>query len=244
MIFSFLAGIQLCALWRTGFSCLSQVLKLGGIPALVSLLRSPHPGVSQASAGALRNLVFKHHHNKLEVQHCGGIAKALQLLKETNSTETQKQITGMTFSCGQPLRSLGCIHGTIPNHQVFLILAKPRPAVEHVIFRWPQSGTYSDSTSRPDRERGGAIYLLVRQYQQQQHTPWCLPQCHRLPAVRAATVPVALHLDFKSGTNKNMACRTNIFNWIYNSMMGKVFVCKMCWNKLISAGSKTKVLTY
>lgn len=97
----------------------SQVLQLGGIPALVSMLRSSNPGVSKAAAGALRNLVFKHQYNKQEVQHCGGIAKALQLLKETNCTETQKQITGRTFICGQHLRGLGCIHGTIPNHKVF-----------------------------------------------------------------------------------------------------------------------------
>ncbi|XP_051282173.1 plakophilin-1 [Dicentrarchus labrax] len=75
-----------------------EVLQLGGIPALVTLLRSPNPGVSQAAAGALRNLVFKHHENKLEVQHCGGIAKALQLLKEVDSTETQKQITGLLWN--------------------------------------------------------------------------------------------------------------------------------------------------
>ncbi|KAM9351106.1 plakophilin-1 [Symphorus nematophorus] len=75
-----------------------EVYQLGGIPALVTLLRSPNPGVSQAAAGALRNLVFKHHDNKLEVQHCGGIAKALQLLKETESTETQKQITGLLWN--------------------------------------------------------------------------------------------------------------------------------------------------
>lgn len=75
----------------------SKVLQLGGIPTLVSLLRSPNPAVSQAAAGALRNLVFKHQFNKQEVQQCGGIGKALQLLKETDSTETQKQITGRTF---------------------------------------------------------------------------------------------------------------------------------------------------
>ncbi|XP_034732625.1 plakophilin-1 isoform X2 [Etheostoma cragini] len=75
-----------------------EVLKLQGIPVLVSLLRSPYPGVSQAVAGALRNLVFKDQNNKLEVQRCGGIAKALQLLKETNSTETQKQITGLLWN--------------------------------------------------------------------------------------------------------------------------------------------------
>lgn len=75
-----------------------EVLQLGGISALVSLLRSPNPAVNQAAAGALRNLVFKDQSNKLEVQHCSGIAKALQLLKETDSTETQKQITGLLWN--------------------------------------------------------------------------------------------------------------------------------------------------
>lgn len=83
----------------------SQVFQLGGIPGLVTLLRSPNPGVSQAAAGALRNLVFKDQENKLEVQHCGGIAKALQLLKETDSTDTQKQITGRTKCIPYPLIS-------------------------------------------------------------------------------------------------------------------------------------------
>ncbi|XP_077424222.1 plakophilin-1 [Vanacampus margaritifer] len=75
-----------------------EVLQLGGIPSLVTLLRSPSPAVSQAAAGALRNLVFQHHKNKLQVQHCGGIAKALQLLKETECSETQKQITGLLWN--------------------------------------------------------------------------------------------------------------------------------------------------
>ncbi|XP_034065063.1 plakophilin-1 [Gymnodraco acuticeps] len=75
-----------------------EVFKMGGIPDLVTLLRSANPGVSQAVAGALRNLVFKDQASKLEVQHCGGIAKALQLLKESDSTETQKQITGLLWN--------------------------------------------------------------------------------------------------------------------------------------------------
>lgn len=104
---------------QPGFACLSQVLQLGGIPDLVSLLRSPNAGVSQAAAGALRNLVFKHQHNKLEVQHCGGIAKALQLLKETNSTDTQKQITGRTFSRGQHFTSLKCVNVRSSHHKVY-----------------------------------------------------------------------------------------------------------------------------
>ncbi|KAM3618062.1 uncharacterized protein V6R79_014747 [Siganus canaliculatus] len=75
-----------------------EVLELGGIPGLVSLLQSPNVGVSQAAAGALRNLVFKHQGNKLEFEHCGGVAKALQLLKATDSTEVQKQITGLLWN--------------------------------------------------------------------------------------------------------------------------------------------------
>lgn len=75
-----------------------EVLQLGGIPTLVSLLRSSNPAVGQAAAGALRNLVFKHPPNKQQVQQCGGIGKALQLLKETDSTETQKQITGLLWN--------------------------------------------------------------------------------------------------------------------------------------------------
>ncbi|KAM6983186.1 plakophilin-1 [Tautogolabrus adspersus] len=75
-----------------------EVSQLHGIRALVTLLRSPQPGVNQAAAGALRNLVFRDHDNKLEVQHCEGIAKSLQLLKETDSTETQKQITGLLWN--------------------------------------------------------------------------------------------------------------------------------------------------
>ncbi|XP_041860422.1 plakophilin-1 [Melanotaenia boesemani] len=76
----------------------AEVLQLRGIPALVTLLRSPNPDVSQVAAGALRNLVFKDQKNKLVVQDCGGIAKALQLLQETDSTETQKQVTGLLWN--------------------------------------------------------------------------------------------------------------------------------------------------
>lgn len=75
-----------------------EVSQLGGIPPLVGLLRSANPEVCQAAAGALRNLVFRNQANKQQVQDCGGIGKALQLLKETDSTETQKQVTGLLWN--------------------------------------------------------------------------------------------------------------------------------------------------
>lgn len=59
--------------------------------------------------------MFKHKGNKLEVQRCGGIAKALQLLKETDSSETQKQITGGILFLELDLKLLGSICLLIPN---------------------------------------------------------------------------------------------------------------------------------
>ncbi|XP_026188134.1 plakophilin-1 [Mastacembelus armatus] len=79
-------------------SAKQEVFERRGIPPLVALMRSTNPEVSQTAAGALRNLVYRHQNNKLEVQQCEGIAKALQLLKETDSTETQKQITGLLWN--------------------------------------------------------------------------------------------------------------------------------------------------
>lgn len=95
-----------CHTFKPHLVSVSQVYELGGIPALVTLLRSPNPKVSQAAAGSLRNLVFKDLNNKREVQHCSGIAKALQLLKETDSSETQKQIAGDLMGVKHPTYAL------------------------------------------------------------------------------------------------------------------------------------------
>ncbi|KAK6318822.1 hypothetical protein J4Q44_G00100330 [Coregonus suidteri] len=57
-----------------------EVLRLKGIPPLVNLLRSPNAG------------------NREEVQRCGGITEALALLRDTDSTETQKQLTGLLWN--------------------------------------------------------------------------------------------------------------------------------------------------
>ncbi|XP_030623686.1 plakophilin-1 [Chanos chanos] len=75
-----------------------EVHQLNGIPPLVALLRSPKPHIQQTAAAALRNLVFKNTENKLQVSACGGIEEALSLLKETGSTETQKQLTGFLWN--------------------------------------------------------------------------------------------------------------------------------------------------
>lgn len=74
-----------------------QVLKLNGIPPLVNLLRSPSLQVTSTVSAALRNLSFKNEKNKEEIQRCGGITQAAALLKDANSLELQKQLTGTYY---------------------------------------------------------------------------------------------------------------------------------------------------
>ncbi|XP_061592039.1 plakophilin-1 [Cololabis saira] len=92
-----------------------EVFQLGGIPPLVTLLSSPNPGVVLAAAGALRNLVFKNQNNKMAVENCEGVAKALKIIKESDSTETQKQITGLLWnlSSAEELKE-GLINTALP----------------------------------------------------------------------------------------------------------------------------------
>lgn len=71
-----------------------QVLKLKGIPPLVALLRSPSLKVCQTASAALRNLSFKNNSSKEQIDRCGGITEAVALLRDTDSVETQKQLTG------------------------------------------------------------------------------------------------------------------------------------------------------
>uniref|UniRef100_A0A8C9SHC1 Plakophilin 1 n=1 Tax=Scleropages formosus TaxID=113540 RepID=A0A8C9SHC1_SCLFO len=75
-----------------------EVFDQRGIPDLVNLLRSPSPQMQQTAAAALRNLVYKNSENKEEVWRCGGMEEALKLIKDTDSIETQRQLTGLLWN--------------------------------------------------------------------------------------------------------------------------------------------------
>ncbi|XP_052450778.1 plakophilin-1 isoform X2 [Carassius gibelio] len=75
-----------------------KVSSLGGIPALVQLLKCDNPQLQQISAAALRNVVFKDNNNKLEVESFEGIEAILTLLRNTNIIETQKHLTGLLWN--------------------------------------------------------------------------------------------------------------------------------------------------
>lgn len=70
------------------------MLKLNGIQPLVNLLHSPNPQVKQTASAALRNMSFKSDSSKEAIHRCGGITEAVALLKDTDSEETQKHLTG------------------------------------------------------------------------------------------------------------------------------------------------------
>lgn len=81
--------------WLFSFCALiAQVLKLNGILPLVALLRSPSVEVNQTASAALRSLSFKNNNNKEEIHRCSGVTEAVNLLRDTESAEVQKQLTG------------------------------------------------------------------------------------------------------------------------------------------------------
>ncbi|XP_075881076.1 plakophilin-1-like [Nelusetta ayraudi] len=75
-----------------------EVLKLKGIPPLVALLHNPSAQVRQTASAALRNLSFKNNNSKEQIDLCGGVAEAVALLRDTDSAETQKQLTGLLWN--------------------------------------------------------------------------------------------------------------------------------------------------
>ncbi|XP_017161223.1 plakophilin-1 isoform X2 [Poecilia reticulata] len=75
-----------------------EVYTYNGIPRLVNMLDSSNPNLLRAASSALRNLVFQHDENKKEVQNSGGVAKILNQMKNTKSTETQRQLAGLLWN--------------------------------------------------------------------------------------------------------------------------------------------------
>lgn len=75
-----------------------QVLRLKGIPPLVNLLRSSSSQVKYTASATLRNLSYKSERNKEEIQRCNGILVAADQLRDSDSVELDKQLTGTQWS--------------------------------------------------------------------------------------------------------------------------------------------------
>ncbi|XP_061741244.1 plakophilin-1 [Nerophis ophidion] len=117
-----------------------EVLKLKGILPLVALLQSPSLRINQAASAALRNLSFKNRSNKEEIQRCGGIAASVALLRETDSVEIQKQLTGLLWNLS-----------SADSLKTDLLKNTLRVLMDRVILPYTSS-TRRDAFNGPDQE--------------------------------------------------------------------------------------------
>ncbi|XP_028855314.1 plakophilin-1 [Denticeps clupeoides] len=106
-----------------------EVSQLKGIPPLVALLASNNAKIQDAVSAALRNLVYKSQNNKEEVQRCGGVTQAVQLLRDTDSVDTQKHLTGLLWnlSSADSLKS-DLVRGALPFFTESVIIPYASPS--------------------------------------------------------------------------------------------------------------------
>ncbi|XP_066574769.1 catenin delta-1 isoform X2 [Amia ocellicauda] len=77
----------------------SEVRRLKGVPALVSLLDHPGREVRQAACGALKNISFgRDGENKIAVKNCDGVPALVRLLRKTHEQELTDTITGTLWN--------------------------------------------------------------------------------------------------------------------------------------------------
>ncbi|XP_014847888.1 PREDICTED: plakophilin-1-like [Poecilia mexicana] len=75
-----------------------EVYTLNGIPPLLRLLQSPNSQVQSTACAALRNLTFQNNKNKEEIQRCDGIPQVVAQLRDSESAELDKQLTGLLWN--------------------------------------------------------------------------------------------------------------------------------------------------
>ncbi|XP_015243679.1 PREDICTED: catenin delta-1 isoform X2 [Cyprinodon variegatus] len=77
----------------------SDVRRLKGIPALVSMLDNPNREVHYAACGALKNISFgKDADNKIAIKNCDGVPALIRLLRKTRDHELTDIITGTLWN--------------------------------------------------------------------------------------------------------------------------------------------------
>ncbi|XP_051939209.1 catenin delta-1 isoform X3 [Hippocampus zosterae] len=77
----------------------SEVRRLKGIPALVSMLDNPNKDVHYAACGALKNISFgKDPDNKIAIKNCDGVPALIRLLRKTHEQDLTDLITGTLWN--------------------------------------------------------------------------------------------------------------------------------------------------
>uniref|UniRef100_A0A8C5E1D2 Catenin delta-1-like n=1 Tax=Gouania willdenowi TaxID=441366 RepID=A0A8C5E1D2_GOUWI len=77
----------------------SEVRRLKGIPALVSLLDHPSKDVHHSACGALKNISFgRDQDNKIAIKNCDGVPALTRLLRKTRDQDLTDTITGTLWN--------------------------------------------------------------------------------------------------------------------------------------------------
>ncbi|XP_063739577.1 catenin delta-1 isoform X2 [Eleginops maclovinus] len=77
----------------------SDVRRMKGIPALVSMLDNPNREVHYAACGALKNISYgKDHDNKIAIKNCDGVPALVRLLRKTHDQDLTDIITGTLWN--------------------------------------------------------------------------------------------------------------------------------------------------
>uniref|UniRef100_A0A8C1LJZ2 Catenin (cadherin-associated protein), delta 1 n=1 Tax=Cyprinus carpio TaxID=7962 RepID=A0A8C1LJZ2_CYPCA len=77
----------------------SEVRRLKGIPALVSMLDNPKKEVHYAACGALKNISYgRDPDNKIAIKNCDGIPGLVRLLRKTRDQDLTDTITGTLWN--------------------------------------------------------------------------------------------------------------------------------------------------
>uniref|UniRef100_A0A8C1HDQ8 Catenin (cadherin-associated protein), delta 1 n=1 Tax=Cyprinus carpio carpio TaxID=630221 RepID=A0A8C1HDQ8_CYPCA len=77
----------------------SEVRRLKGIPALVSMLDNPKKEVHYAACGALKNISYgRDPDNKIAIKNCDGIPALVRLLRKTRDQDLTDSITGTLWN--------------------------------------------------------------------------------------------------------------------------------------------------
>ncbi|CAI5652269.1 unnamed protein product [Oreochromis niloticus] len=77
----------------------SEVRRLKGIPALVSMLDHPSKDVHHSACGALKNISYgRDQDNKIAIKNCDGVPALVRLLRKTHNQDLTDTITGTLWN--------------------------------------------------------------------------------------------------------------------------------------------------
>uniref|UniRef100_A0A8C6T081 Catenin (cadherin-associated protein), delta 1 n=1 Tax=Neogobius melanostomus TaxID=47308 RepID=A0A8C6T081_9GOBI len=96
----------------------TDVRRLKGIPALVSMLDNPNREVHYAACGALKNISYgKDADNKIAIKNCDGVPALIRLLRKTRDQELTDTITGTLWN----LSSHDSVKMEIVDHALYAL---------------------------------------------------------------------------------------------------------------------------